>query len=631
MNALSTADGVKQNVIQRSIIILGVSMALFQLLAASATVIIPGFALRGAHLLFALLIGILVYHNKIRGLTVSDWALLFMSILSMGYMIINHDEILARVPWTQDAEWYQAVLAVMCLIVVLELARRSLGPSMPIVCLFFLGYAFLGPYLRHWDFTRPLAHAGTTIDKMVDQMYLSYEGVFGVALGISANYVYLFVLFGALLQQLGGGKFFIEMTKALAGGWRGGPAKIAVIASGIFGSISGSAAANVVTTGSFTIPMMKRLGYNASFAGAVEAVASTGGQIMPPVMGAAAFIMAEILNISYFEVALRAAVPALLFYSTLFIAIHLEALREGLLPIPANEVSPAIKVFGWGWTYPIPLIGLIFFMAIGYSATVSGFYAVLLTAFIPVLRQATRVSWRRYLAALVEGSQSSIPVVIACAAAGIIIGVVNMSGLGFRFSSLIINLSGGSLFLALLLTMLCSVVLGMGLPTTPAYIIQATLIVPALIELGVKPIAAHMFCFYFAILAQITPPVAIACFAAAPLAKANVTEISIRAFRLALPVYFVPFLFVYEPGLLGVFGWNKLLWAGAKAIVACAGIAAVSEGNLFGRKITIFEKIAFFILSSIVIHPSPFTDILGTASTLTLILLAWYLSKKSKK
>lgn len=612
-----------------ALIPLGVGMALFHLVAASTVVLIPGFAFRGVHLLFALLIGFLI-HRRGRGgrLSAGDWMLLMMSLLSMGYIIVNHENILARVPWTQEAEWFHIVLAVMSVIVVLELTRRSLGPSMPIVCLVFLAYAFVGPVLRHWDLTRPLAHAGANVDTMVDQIYLSFEGIFGVALGISANYIFLFVLFGAFLQQLGGGAFFIDMTKSLAGAWKGGPAKMAVVASAIFGTISGSAAANVVTTGSFTIPMMKRLGYKAVFAGAVEAVASTGGQIIPPVMGAGAFIMAEFLGISYFEVAWRAAVPAFLFYATLFVAIHLEALRENLPPVPANEIRPAREVFAYGWTYLLPLIGLVALMAVGYTPTLAGFYAVLMTAVIPALRAALRVPLKHYLTAIVEGAKSSIPVVTACAAAGIIIGVVNMSGLGFRFSSLVINLSGGSLIAALILTMICATILGMGLPTTPAYIIQATLIVPALVQLGVKPIAAHMFCFYYAVLAQITPPVAIACFAAAPLAKANATDIGFRAFRLALPVYFVPYLFVYDPGLLGVAGFGPFSYAFVKAIIACAGVAACSEGNLFGRNLPLWERCAFMGTAATVIYPSMMTDIIGTIATIGLGLFCWWQARQ---
>ncbi len=318
---------------------LGVGMSSFHLLAASALLILPGFLFRGTHLLFACLIALLIHPSRARGGRLIDGALLLGAVASIGYVIFNHEFILARVPWTEPASYWQVILAVACVVVVLELTRRALGPSMPLVCLFFLAYAFVGPHLRHWGLTRPLAHAGTDLSKLVDQVYLSFEGIFGVDIGISAEYVFLFVLFGAFLQQLGGGQFFIEITKSLAGGWRGGPAKIAVVASSLFGSISGSAAANVVTTGSFTIPMMKKLGYRATFAGAVEAVASTGGQIMPPIMGAAAFIMAEVLGVTYFEVAARAVLPALLYYGTLLCAVHMEALRERLPRYPGTRSS----------------------------------------------------------------------------------------------------------------------------------------------------------------------------------------------------------------------------------------------------------------------------------------------------
>jgi TRAP transporter 4TM/12TM fusion protein len=420
------------------------------------------------------------------------------------------------------------------------------------------------------------------------------------------------------------------MAKSLAGGWRGGPAKIAVIASSVFGTISGSAAANVMTTGSFTIPMMKKLGYKAVFAGAVEAVASTGGQIMPPVMGASAFIMAEILGITYFDVAARAAVPALLYYATLLAAVHMEAIAENLPPVPAVEINPARFVFSRGWTFLIPLVGLVALLAVGFTPEVAGFYAVLMTAVVPALRRITRLPWLEYISAMAEGSKSSIPVVTACAAAGIIIGVVNITGLGFRFSSIIINLSGGSLLVALVLTMFTSIILGMGLPTTPAYIVMATLIAPALVQMGVKPIAAHMFCFYYAILAAITPPVAIACFAAAPLAKVSASQIGWRAFRLALPVYFVPYLFVYDPALLILQGWSSFLYVFIKAVVACAGIAVVSVGSLFGRNLSWVERLLFMAAAFVVIYPSRLTDFIGTAATLGLSFLVYRLAHKKK-
>jgi TRAP transporter 4TM/12TM fusion protein len=613
---------------ERALVLLGVTMALYHLVAGSALILIPGFLFRGLHLLLALFIGFLLY-RKVRGAwgLLWDGVLLLASLLSLGYIIVNHSTILARVPWTQEASFLQILLAISCTWVVLALTWRCLGAAMPIVCLVFLAYAFFGSSFRHFDLTRRLAHTGVTIDKMVDQIYLSFEGIFGLALGISANYIFLFVLFGSFLQHLGGGKFFIEMAKSLAGGWRGGPAKIAVLASSVFGTISGSAAANVMTTGAFTIPMMKKLGYRPEFAGAVEAVASTGGQIMPPVMGASAFIMAEILGITYFEVAARAAVPALLYYATLLAAIHMEAIKEKLPSLPSSEVGSARRVFFQGWTFLVPLVGLVVLLALGFTPERAGFYAVLMTAGVPLARSVTRVEFGRYIDALVEGAKSSIPVVAACAAAGIIIGVVNITGLGFRFSSLILNLSGGQLFAALFLTMLASIILGMGLPTTPAYIVMATLVAPAIIEMGVKPIGAHMFCFYYAILAAITPPVAIASFAAAPLAQASANQIGWRSFRLALPVYFVPFLFVYDPGLLILEGWGRFFYVFAKAILACSAVAAVSTGYIYGRGLSILERALFMAFALILIHPSTWTDLIGTVGILGMGGVAYSLGR----
>ena len=379
--------------LERTVTVLAVTMALFHLLVASPVTLFPDLIVRGTHLLLALVIGFLIYGMKGGAVQKAvDLALIVLSVICLGYLVVNHSSIVVRPPWTRDATPIELFVALGTIVVVLELTRRALGMAITGLCLIFILYGFIGPELRHVGFLRPLAHSGVDLNEFVDQMYFSFEGIFGVALGVSTSFIFLFVVFGALLQVIGGGDFFVNVTKAATGATRGGPAKMAVVASALMGMMSGSSVANVATTGAITIPMMKKLGYPKTFAGAVEAVASTGGQITPPIMGAAAFLMAAILGINYQEVITAAALPAVLFFLSLFVAVHWEALKHGLQPLERVEKGATMREFAAGWTFILPLVVITTFLMLGYTPSLSAFYGVVATLVTPFLRRSTRVS-----------------------------------------------------------------------------------------------------------------------------------------------------------------------------------------------------------------------------------------------
>lgn len=624
---LREADLVKIK-IETVIAILAVAMALFHLAVASPFVLIPGLVFRGVHLLFALIIGFLIFrHSSARYRGILDGAFILLSITCVGYLIYFHEEIVVRPPWTQTATPAELFVALGTIFVVLELTRRSLGLAITGLCVIFIFYGFIGPELRHVDFLRPLAHKGVGINQFVDQMYFSFEGIFGVALGVSTDFIFLFVVFGALLQVIGGGDFFVNVTKSATGSTRGGPAKMAVVASALMGTMSGSSVANVATTGAITIPMMKKLGYPKAFAGAVEAVASTGGQITPPIMGAAAFLMAAILGISYQEVITAAALPALLFFISLFVAVHWEALKHGLQPLERSKKGATWREFQAGWTFLIPLVVIMTFLILGYTPSLCAFYGVVSTLLTPFIRRSTRVSPKVLAAGLEIGARAAVTVAIACASAGIIVGIVQISGLGFRFSSLVVSFADGNLHIALILAMIAAFIFGMGMPTTPAYIIQATLVAPALVELGAQPLAAHLFVFYFAVLGQITPPVAVAAFAAAPIAGASSTAVGWRAFALGIPAYVIPFLFVANPELLGQGDWSALILVLARSGMAIVCLSITMTGWLGNRSLSWFGRSILFLAAALLIVPSPLLNF----AAVTMIIAIWGTQKYNRK
>ncbi|MBI2372028.1 MAG: TRAP transporter fused permease subunit, partial [Deltaproteobacteria bacterium] len=440
--------------------------------------------------------------------------------------------------------------------------------------------------------------------------------------GVSAEVVFYFILFGAFLEKSGGGRLFLDLAYFITGRTRGGSAKASVISSALFGTISGSAVANVVVDGIFTIPLMKKTGFSPAFAAAHEATASTGGQIMPPVMGAAAFIMAEILGIPYWNVAVAAAVPAVLYYISLYFTADLSAVKHGIKAVPREELPDVRAGLRARLHVLLPLFVLVYFLYAGYSLMVGAFACVLLTVAVSVLRAATRVGPRRALEALRAAGQDALGVAIPSAAAGLVIGVIVYTGLALKFTGLVIGLAGSSLLLALFLTMIACLILGMGMPTSAAYLMGAILLAPALQRLGLTPLAAHMFIFYFAVISMITPPVALAAYAAASIAGSNLWETGLRAFVLALAGFIIPYAFVYNTALLLQGPWAEVIWVSVSAGLGVWALAGAIVGYWRGG-LRWWQRVALFAIALLLITPEKVSDLLGLLGLGGLLVYQW--------
>jgi len=496
-----------------------------------------------------------------------DWLWILPAAASFGWIAWQHEAVARRIGAALPLDLVGGIVAV---IVVLELARRATGWPLVTVALLALAYASAGPWLPGI-----LAHRGYSPARIVEHLYLSAEGIWGVPLGVSADFVYLFILFGALLEAAGGGALLVSLAARISGRARGAPAITATVASAFMGSLSGSAVANVVTTGTLTIPLMRRAGFAPHFAAAIEAAASTGGQLMPPVMGAGAFILATWTGIPYAQVAAAALLPALLYYGALFAAVHFSAVKLNLPrgdTLAVEPILPRLHLL-------LPIGAIVAFLALGRSPMRAAFWGVLGAAAMPLLRPETRLDLVRMRTALVSAAGNTVQVAAACATAGIVVGVASLTGIGLRMSELIITLSQGYLPAALVLTAAGSLLLGMGLPTTAAYVVLAALGAPALTELGVAPLAAHLFLFYFGCISNVTPPVALAAFAAAGLAGASPMRTALVAMSLASAGFLVPFLFVYGPALLLDAPPLDIALAAATALVGVTALAAAVVGH----------------------------------------------------
>jgi TRAP transporter 4TM/12TM fusion protein len=569
---------------------------------------------RGTHLLFALTLVYLLYPfrgGRSRAGRVLDFALLAAGWGFILHIFLGYDAFINRIIYIDELTVWDTVFAVLCVVVVLDGTRRVIGWALPITAILFLVYAVFFTFVK--------------IPVLLEQLYLSTEGVFGSTLGVSASYVMLFVLFGAFMEKSGTGQLFMDFAMSITGHTAGGPGKVAIVSSSLFGTVSGSAVANVMVDGPITIPLMKRTGFRAPFAAAVESVASTGGQIMPPVMGAAAFVMAEFLAVPYSQVAMWALVPAVLYYVSLFFAVHFEAKRHGLAGVPRSQLPRLAAVMLARGHLFIPILVVLFGLMLGYSAPLSALVAAITCIPLALLRATTRagIQWRSVLDALVDGARNTLAVAMACACAGLVIGVVTITGLGITFTEVVVGLSRESLLLALVLTAMAGIVLGMGMPTTPAYIVMVSLLVPALIKLGAATPAAHMFAFYFAVLSAITPPVALAVFAAAGLAKADMWQSGWEALRIAAPTYIVPFMFVYSPSLLLIGDWTQSLLAFASATIGVMCFASAQQGYLVGRNARLWERLVLFAAAFLLIKPGSVTDAIGLA-----LLAGVYLSNR---
>lgn len=538
------------------------------------------------------------------------------------YMLLEHSRIISR-------EWYYGpmtkldiIFGTITILLILEAARRVAGWALTSVGGIFILFALFGDY-----FPEPFTMRATPPLTLVDHMFLTPQGIFGIPAGVSATFIFLFILFGAFLEQTGGGRFFINTALSLVGRLTGGPAKVAVISSAMFGTISGSAAANVYGTGTFTIPLMKRFGYGPNFAGAVEASASTGGQITPPVLGAAAFVMAEYLGIPYIRICLASVIPALLYYVSVYTGVHVEAVRKGLKGLPQEEIPILKRVLAGGIHFLIPLGVLIYLLIAGYTPFRAVFLATLALIAVAMMRKESRIGFAGLWKSLVSGSINAIMVGIACASAGIVVGALDVTGLGVKFVSILLILSGGNFTATLFLVMVACIILGMGMPTTAAYILAALIGAPALINFGLLPLVAHMFVFGSCILSAITPPVALAAYAGAQISGGNPMTVGWIACRLGFPKFIVPFLYVYNPVLLWI---GSPFWILQSTFTAILGVLAFSYGidRWLWKDFGWGKQILFLIAGVLLMIPEKYTDILGAGVFAGLLILQWRQRKR---
>jgi TRAP transporter 4TM/12TM fusion protein len=565
---------------------------------------------RALHLAFTLTLIFLLYPTTKKGIgsdksnvPVYDFILAVFGAVVSLYLIVNYNELVLRsgLPTNMDI-----IFGGICILLVLEATRRAIGPELPIVVAVFLIYSYFGPYMPGF-----FAHRGYSLERIIEHLYMGTEGIFGIPLGVSSSFVFLFILFGAVLNKTGMGKFFIDMSMALAGHTTGGPAKVAVIASGFMGSINGSSVANTVTTGSFTIPLMKSIGYKKDFAGAVEAAASTGGQILPPVMGAAAFVMSEFLEIPYIQIAAAAVIPAIIYYIAVMTMVHLEACKYGLKGLPKEKLPRAKEVLKEKGHLVIPIIGLVYLLVRSYTPLFAAFWAIIMSVVISMIKANTRLNVKDLLAAFEDGARGALGVAAACASAGIVVGVVTLTGLGLKIASGLVALGGGNLLLTLFFTMIASILLGMGLPTTAKYIILSIMAAPALVQLGVLPLAAHLFILYFGVIADVTPPVAVAAYAGAGIAGGNTMKTGLNALRLAIAGFMIPFIFALDPALLGLGGnWFRTVLLIITSLAGVLALGSAAGGYLLTLTKPI-ERILLIISAFLLLTPNILTDIPG--------------------
>ncbi len=641
------------SVIAKVVMVLAVSLSLYQLYTAGIAAL-TALIQRSLHLGAILSLTFLLKppfkgarKDKFTIWLFLDWALVLAAVYCTYYICVNLTAIFER-----QGDWLTSDLAVSIIgtILVMEACRRVIGMIMTGICVTAILYAYFGPYMPEL-----IIHKGYSIERITTTLWLTTEGIFGLPIGVAATFVFVFVLFGAFLEYTGGGNFFIELAYALTGRFSGGPAKTSVVASGFMGSVSGSAVGNVVATGSFTIPMMKKVGYRPHVAGAIEAAASTGGQLMPPIMGAGAFLMAEFTNTSYLTIIKVALVPAIMYYVTVLFFVHYEAKKFGLEGQPKENLPRIWEVVKEGLHFIIPVGILIYVLVAKYSPMMAGFVAVMSTLAASLI--ANTIRWvvgstrqpvddsnretiaqfcirefKMVIGALEKGATSAIMVSVACAAAGIIVGMVTLTGMGLKFSSLVLDLSFGIKALAILLIGAASLVLGMGLPVTASYIVLATLAGPALLDMGVPLMVAHMIVFWYSQDANVTPPVSLASFAGAGVAGANPMRTAFTSWKLAKGLYIIPIIMAYRP-LLGM-GENYELFkwqVGLTMIATTLGLVAFASAleRFFLRRATWPETILFWLAAAGLFWPEYWADLAGLAVFITVVLLQKFYHPKS--
>ncbi|MCM3586189.1 TRAP transporter permease [Mesobacillus maritimus] len=574
---------------------------------------------RSIHLGFALALIFLLFPMRKKTLRKNKvaWYDIILSLLGIAvgaYWPLFIDDLVNRVGRLTEMDYSIGLIAIL---LVLEATRRTVGLPITIIATVFMIYALFGPYMPGF-----LAHRGLDLDTLVQTMFFTTEGILGTPLSVSATFIFLFLLFGAFLVKTGVGQYFNDLAVSFAGKRVGGPAKVAIFSSALQGTISGSSVANVVTSGSFTIPMMKKLGYRKEFAGGVEAAASTGGQLMPPIMGAAAFLMVEFIGggITYWDIAKAATIPALLYFAGIWIMVHFEAKRVGLRGLTDEELPDRSEVLRKIYLL-LPILAVIILMVSGMSIMRAALWSILITILVSLFRKDTRIGFKDAIDALVDGARTALSVAAATAAAGIIVGVVTKTGLGLKLANGLLDLAGGVLIPTLMLTMVAALILGMGSPTTANYVITSTIAAPAIILLGVPDLSAHLFVFYFGIIADITPPVALAAFAAAGVSGGEPLRTGVNSAKLAIAAFIIPYMFVLSPELLMIdTTWYYLVWV---VFTAVAGMMAIGAGVIgyWLRKLTAVERIIGLVAGILLIYPEGMSDIIGLGLFIGLVIL----------
>ncbi len=608
--------------------LLAAGMAFFHF-ATAGVGLLPIQSQGAVHLAFALSLTILLYpprakHGLHNGIPWYDFILALLGVVSTMYLVVNYIPLTTRagMPTTMDL-----TMGFILIVVLLEATRRISNPVLPILAILALLYCYFGRSMPD-----SFAHRGFSITRIINHMYLGTEGIFGTPLEVSSTFVFVFILFGSVLEKAGVGRFIIDIALALAGRSTGGPAKVAVLASGLMGTVSGSSVANVCTTGMFTIPLMKSVGYRPYFAGAVEAVASTGGQIMPPVMGAGAFIMAQFLGQPYIAVAIAAIVPALLYYTAVFIQVHLEAQRLGLKGLSKENLPSALHLLRTRGFLLLPLAIIIYLLLGGFTPLMAAFWGIVCCIPLSWLNRETRLTPHKLFEAFENGARGALSVACACACVGMIVGTGTLTGLALRIASTIVEFSHGMLLPTLLLTMCASILLGTGLPTTANFIVTSTMAAPAIAQLGldIPPIAIYMFVFYFGIAADLTPPVALAAYAGAGIAKADPMRTGVTAFKLALSGFIVPYIYVYNPILLFVDATPlPMIIAVCTALLGVFLLATATIG-FFRTNMSWWLRVAALGGALGLLDPGWTTDIIGLVILAFICLVQTFKAKKER-
>lgn len=606
---------------QKIFFIIAIIGALFHIVILNFYPLDP-WLFRMSHLAFGVVLGLLLFKGwktKSDKVSIIDWALIGAIIFITYYIFSNMSVLLFRfgvMPTTMDM-----VVATLGILIVLELTRRTSGWTLPILAGIFILYSFVGPYLPGI-----LNHRGYSFDRFITYIF-GLDGVFGVTLDVSSKYILLFIIFGSFLQMSGVGRYFIDFSFSLAGGMRGGPAKVAVLSSGLMGMMNGTSAGNAVATGSLTIPLMRKVGYSGRFAAATEATASAGGQIMPPIMGAGAFLMAEITGIKYSEIIIAATIPAILYFVSVYFMVDFQALRSGMKGLSRKELPSLKGILKQAYLF-IPIIFLIGALLGGYSVIRSGTVAILASLVVSWIHPSTRMGLKKIGQALEIGMKNTIGLLAVCATAGIIVGVIALTGIGLRFSSMLLGIAGNSMFLALLFAMLISIVLGMGMPTTAAYAVAAAVIAPGLIQIGIEPLFAHMFVFYYAVMSAITPPVALAAYAAAGVAGVDPFKTGFTAFKLGIAAFIVPFMFMYSHELLMVGSAGKIAIALITAIIGVYLLSAAVQGWFAGRIANIVARLLLIFAAFCLINSDLLWDAVAIAVVAGVVVMQKVLKKK---